>query len=387
MKKSIGLLIPILVSGGAERALSIISNILAKKYNVYVFVFDSSIISYNYSGQLIDLNCAAKKNTLLKIYTRIKRIIKLRKFKKKLNLDVVISFLNAANMVNIFSRDSCKVYISCRGYSNYMEHREKYAKYIQKIDKVIFQTDRMKEEFINEFKVDKSKISVISNPFEIDKIKDKCREDIDNVFANFTNGKKTLITVGSFKRDKGFWHLIKVFTLIWQQYKDVCLIFVGHMGEMEYDILKMADDSPAKDNILFMGYQANPFKYIANSDIYVCSSIHEGFPNTIVESLACGTVVVSSDCKTGPREILNPNGDGMDNYFMAKYGVLCPPFTEQVDFDSRSYNNLHEIYRDAILFLLDNEEIMQHFSRMGKKRSLDFSSDKFSRKIIELIDE
>lgn len=56
--------------------------------------------------------------------------------------------------------------------------------------------------------------------------------------------------------------------------------------------------------MFFLGFKSNPYKYIANCDLLVLSSLYEGLPNVIIESIAIGTPVVATDCLSGPREIL-----------------------------------------------------------------------------------
>ena len=58
--------------------------------------------------------------------------------------------------------------------------------------------------------------------------------------------------------------------------------------------------------ILFSGRQRNPYNYLKNSNCYVFPSLFEGFPNALVEAMICGLPVISSDCKSGPKEILSP---------------------------------------------------------------------------------
>ena len=117
--------------------------------------------------------------------------------------------------------------------------------------------------------------------------------------------------------------------------KDAGLIFIGHRGEMEKEIKEMSNLSGFKEDILFLGYQENPFKYISKCDLYVCSSLYEGFPNSLVEAMACGTAVLSTDCKTGPREILSSSNhiETVKDVTIEKYGVLVPRLNAKNDYN------------------------------------------------------
>ena len=85
-------------------------------------------------------------------------------------------------------------------------------------------------------------------------------------------------------------------------------------GEERQAIEKIIDASPYSDDICLMGKIANPFPYMAKADVFVLSSEWEGFGNVLVEALACGATVVSTDCHSGPGEILEDD----------KYGLLVP---------------------------------------------------------------
>jgi N-acetylgalactosamine-N,N'-diacetylbacillosaminyl-diphospho-undecaprenol 4-alpha-N-acetylgalactosaminyltransferase len=82
------------------------------------------------------------------------------------------------------------------------------------------------------------------------------------------------------------------------------------------------------DRVIFCGFDNNPFKYVQRSDCFVLSSDVEGFPNVLIEALACGKSVISTDCSSGPRELLAPATDlhhrAINNYEIGEYGILTP---------------------------------------------------------------
>jgi N-acetylgalactosamine-N,N'-diacetylbacillosaminyl-diphospho-undecaprenol 4-alpha-N-acetylgalactosaminyltransferase len=83
-----------------------------------------------------------------------------------------------------------------------------------------------------------------------------------------------------------------------------------------------------KDKVIFTGFDKNPFKYVSRSDCFVLSSDVEGFPNVLIEALACGKPVISTDCSSGPRELLAPATDlhhrAITDYEIGEYGILTP---------------------------------------------------------------
>src|SRR5690606_18248854 len=81
-------------------------------------------------------------------------------------------------------------------------------------------------------------------------------------------------------------------------------------GELREDLQKTAKDLGVVNSITFEGFKDNPYPYYYYADMYILSSRWEGFPNTLLEALACGTKVVAINCKSGPREILGDNEYG-----------------------------------------------------------------------------
>ena len=102
--KNVALIIYSLKGGGAERVVSTLSFELAKMYNLYIVVFDSDNIAYDFAGQLVDLNLKASPTILGKLINGLKRTLKLRKFKRKYEIDCSISFMESANLPNVLSR-------------------------------------------------------------------------------------------------------------------------------------------------------------------------------------------------------------------------------------------------------------------------------------------
>ncbi|HNJ96466.1 MAG TPA: glycosyltransferase, partial [Ferruginibacter sp.] len=105
------------------------------------------------------------------------------------------------------------------------------------------------------------------------------------------------------------------------------LLIVGG-GVMEEELKQKVHDLGMMDKIIFTGFEKNPFKYVSRSDCFVLSSDVEGFPNVLIEALACGKPVISTDCSSGPRELLAPATDlhhrAIIDYEIGEYGILTP---------------------------------------------------------------
>ena len=120
-----------------------------------------------------------------------------------------------------------------------------------------------------------------------------------------------IVTVGSMKAQKNHSLLLRAFAKMGRS--DARLMFVG-TGTGEADLRALAAELRVDDRVVFAGFHPDPTPFYKTADLFVLSSDYEGFGNVIVEALACGTPVVSTDCPSGPAEILE-NG---------KYGRLVP---------------------------------------------------------------
>lgn len=386
-QKKIGLLIPHLQSGGAERVLAVTSEILSSKgHEVFILLFDGENISFKVCGKVIDFNSKSGSNMFSKILSRIYRIIKLSFYMKRYNLDIVISFLNSANTVNYYSFGGSAKVIACRGYSDYLKNGKRYSKMIKNIDNIIVQTERMKLDFQECHGVNSEKIKIISNPFNIQDIQIKAKEDIESSVSDFIKSHRTICTVGSFKRDKGHWHLIRSFIKVKETVKDAGLIFIGHRGMMEKQIKDMARRSGYSSDILFVGHKENPFKYLSKCDLYVSSSLNEGFPNVIVEAMACSLPVLSTDCMTGPKEILSKNSKKNSEYKdFSDYGILTSTFSGVINYNNNDFEIEEIEMADKIIKLFHNEMLLIKYKKASIIRSGMFDTITYYEKINELL--
>lgn len=134
-------------------------------------------------------------------------------------------------------------------------------------------------------------------------------KDIDRLWA--TPHGARILTVGSMKAQKNQPLLLNAFAQL--ENPDARLIFVG-TGTGETDLRQLSNDLGVASRVIFAGFHPDPTPFYWTADLFVLSSDYEGFGNVIIEALACGTPVVSTDCPSGPAEILE-NG---------KHGRLVP---------------------------------------------------------------
>lgn len=386
--KRIGLLIPDLNSGGAERVISLMSKVLDEETEVFLILFNGKIIKYDFSGNLININLPSVSGKLNKITNFFFRIRRLNKIKRTYKLDIVISFLRAANIVNYGSNSIGKKLISVRGYSDYKKSGKMYSYMQKKLDGIIFPSNLMLSNFTQNFSVDSKKSVLLYNPVNIDLIEESIKSPLQKDVLSFIKKHKAICSVGSFKKDKGQWNLLKSFFLLKKEIPNAGLLFIGTNGELEEDIKEMVRKSPYKESIMFVGHQDNPYNIISNCEVFVLPSLNEGFPNVLLEAMACKVPVISTNCNTGPSEIL------LDNYLeainihkslRANYGILIPQFSEEINFDPQKIEDEHLILKEELNAILVDETLNNEYREKAKERSRKFDLSAFKKDMLRII--
>jgi N-acetylgalactosamine-N,N'-diacetylbacillosaminyl-diphospho-undecaprenol 4-alpha-N-acetylgalactosaminyltransferase len=177
-----------------------------------------------------------------------------------------------------------------------------------------------RQDLIDNFCIKSDKIKVIHNPFDLAKIKKMSFEKISGIdFDRFT-----FVSAGRLDKGKNHQLLIRAFALLKETRSQ--LILLGE-GEERKSLMDMIQRMHLDDRIYLIGFDPNPYKYFSKSDVFVFASRYEGFPNVLVEAMACGLPVISTDCQSGPREILQgQNSPLLPNceIEITPYGLLVP---------------------------------------------------------------
>lgn len=149
--------------------------------------------------------------------------------------------------------------------------------------------------------IPRSKISVIYNPVIGFGFDERCECDPPHPWL-MKKAEPVFVFVGRLTAQKGLFSLLKAMRLLLDTGK-ARLIIVGE-GEEETGLRKYARQRGIGDAVAFVGFQLNPLPWIKHADALISSSRYEGFGNSIVEALACGTQVIATDCPHGPAEVL-----------------------------------------------------------------------------------
>lgn len=175
-------------------------------------------------------------------------------------------------------------------------------------NKLIALTEEMSNDYIK-YGFKPNKIFVINNMVDLEYINLKKEENIINhEFNSISKDEFKLIANARMVKEKRYDVLIKAFKELNEMRDDVNLIILGN-GE-EFENIKEMIPLNLHEKIIFLGFQNNPYYFMSKSDIFLLTSDYEGFPNVIIEAFACNLPVISTNCKTGPKEIIDNNING-----------------------------------------------------------------------------
>lgn len=377
--KKVCIITQALYGGGAERAAANLSKDLSDNYQIYLIVYDASRIDYPYSGELIDCKTPPKKNYIAKIINFIKRCLIINRIKKKKRIDVSISFMTPANVINIVSKYRDNVITSVRNTMS-MKEKSKIRDYFirwcgKKTDYTVALSEGVKRELIYYYNYNPYKLRTIYNSCDYKWFYDE-NPNIVNYTESFSFDGFVLVTAGRLTRQKGQWHLIRAVSILKKEIKNIKLVIFGD-GDMLNDLQEYANTLDVSDCVFFPGYMKNYHYFMKKCDAFVFSSLYEGFGNVLIEALSCGLPIVSVDAKYGPREILSNSNHLVSDIELAEYGILTEEISQKT-FDRNDINFERSDYSLAkgISVLLKDEKTRMHYVVQAKRRSEDFSPDK-----------
>lgn len=389
-KKNIAILSWSLNSGGAERAAANLSKDLSDKYNVYLVVFDARNITYAYAGELIEIGIESGSSSFKKIIVFFKRCFKIRKIKKEKNIDVTISFMPHVNFYNVLTKVNDKLIISIR---NFMSKRDisKFSRLQMNIarkmsNKTVACADGVRDDLIKNFGYDNNSVITIYNSCDMNWLRNE-NQQVDDIINHFDFQKPTIVNVGRMNYQKGQWHLLRAFSEVVKEIPNCQLVIFGE-GELKEKLEKYAENLGVRENTFMLGFVKNHHKFMEKCNVFVCSSLYEGIANLVLEALAFGVPVVSTDCFSGPGEILNEQVyNQIDDILFAKHGILTTRFSEK-DFDIDDLNFEESDYNlaKAIMIMLQDKKLASRYTNAGNERIKDFAPEKIIEKWIDLIE-
>ncbi len=392
-KKNLLLMVPMLHQGGFERVCVKTARLMQDYYNVRILIFSDKNINYDVSGlEVINIDVPTKKGTVNKVINVLKRVAKVKAIKKNLGIDISYSFGSSANYVNVLSKGHEKVLTGIRCQTD-LENPNQVNLFCSRSDQVLSCSREIMRQLERNFNYKHN--TYIYNPLDVNNVQKKGSAEIDDFVFDKENNVKVIACSGRNDYIKGIWHLVKAFSLVYKTHPEARLVVVGAGNWDKYR--QLAKDLGVEGKVLLSGVKKNPFPYVAKSDIYVCSSNHEGFPNAVLEAMALKKPVISADCKTGPREILlsedeyqqiiekQPDGSSIKEVISGEYGILVPDMDINENFDPHNITDGEVILAGEIVRLLENPEEMKEYADKAYERALFYTPDKYKESIHEIL--
>ena len=391
--KNILLIIPNLDFGGAQRSFCSLANELNKEYSVSIAVFNTKLgIAFGLEPEVYDLDIPGGTNTLSKCFFFIRRWQAISKLKQDLNIDATISYLEGANYINALSGSDHKI-LSVRGSKYYDTDITGLLGKIRisllmpllysRANHIVALNNGIKRELIERIGIAPQKAVTIHNFYNTDQIKALAKQPFTSSYR-FLSETPYLIYAGRLAPGKGLKSIIDSYNILRKTHSSLILLLVGD-GPLRSELASYSRSTGCKvfilgvsplaeietAEILFTGYQENPYQFIRNAQMLVIASTAEGGPNILMESLICGTLVASTDCPYGPTEFLAPdsNSGPVREAKAVENGILLPLL------DKRNYNEEIRQWCDIISYYLSDESKRNDIILRANKWILNQSSN------------
>jgi N-acetylgalactosamine-N,N'-diacetylbacillosaminyl-diphospho-undecaprenol 4-alpha-N-acetylgalactosaminyltransferase len=357
--------------GGAERVVSqLIPYLENNGFDVYLILMNNTCVyPFETKNKPFFLeNSKTTESNVLKFLKIPFLAYKYHIFLKKNKINKSFSFLTRPGFISVLTKWFNKkrtIIISERSNSSLQYGNHNLQSWINnflikelypKADLIIANSNGNAQDLITNYNVPRYKITTIYNPISLEAIF-AIEPKKDFFDTNYIN----LVSVG--RLDNGKNHQLLIKSLEFFKLQKVRLYIFGD-GILKDELEKTIQDLKLENYVFLMGFESNIYKYLKAADLFVFSSNHEGFPNVILEAMACELPIVSTNCPSGPNEIFKVNTDyDFSDNVLTDYGILVPR------------NNIKKMV-EAINILMQNKKYYQNCKTQVVKRVEDFEANK-----------
>jgi len=347
LSERIAIYIPSLRGGGAERVIVGLANAFAD------------------AGHKVDLVLVRAEGPYIDQVAENVRVVDLGASRVALSLPMLVQYLRRerpaamlsalghANVIAVVARNMARVplrlVVSEHSTVSVAEKSAKsvparVVKVMRKLaysyaDVVVAVSQGVADDLVDSTGVPRDRVHVIYNPVVTPTLVEMCQQSIDDPWFG-PSSPPVILGAGRLTLAKDFENLIRAFAQV--RSKRACRLMILGEGELRQELEKLASDLGVRSDLAMPGFVVNPYAYMKRASVFVLSSRWEGLPSVLIEALACGCSVVSTDCPSGPAEILEGG----------RWGRLVPPGdpdalaseilaalieTPSDDFDIRSY--------------------------------------------------
>jgi len=298
--------------GGAQRVIIQIANGLAARG------VDTTLYVFSARGPLRsevspDLRAIYYSDRPLSAFLQLGAAVRLWRLLRQDRPEAVVSTLYQTNMllslVHFFARSRARLLLREANYVSLQWPQSRFYPIIRRIGPFLYRradwiivpaVDQIRD-MVDVLHLPVERIRCIGNPiigrWSMELAKETLPEEVSSRLK-----RPTVLSVGRLEHQKGHDVLIRAFAKHYQQHGGQLLI-IGE-GKLRLELEQLATKLGVEHAVLMPGFDTNPFKYFRRADLFVLSSRHEGLPNVLIQAMAMGVRCVSTDCPSGPRELL-----------------------------------------------------------------------------------
>jgi glycosyltransferase involved in cell wall biosynthesis len=375
----LGILIYSLSGGGAERVVSyLVSYCVNNNIDVHLILMNPTI-KYNVpkSTKIHYIEKSDPSESGIKKALKIPVLAyKYAKLVKELKLTHSLSFLTRPSFINVIASKltsyKFKVITNERAFPSlqysYKGFQSSFNKTLikslyKKSDLVISNSYGNAGDLVDNFEVPSEKMKVIHNPIDLGKI-----ENTESNLSFFDSEKYNIITLGRLDIGKNHEMLIRA---IHQLQNPILRLYIFGVGDLHEHLEKLIEELGLKEQVFLMGFSPNPYQYLKSADLFIFGSNHEGFPNVLLEAMACDLPILSTNCQSGPSEIMELK-TVKEDIMITDYGILVP--IKNTDLMAK-----------GISYFVENSNYAETCKTNSKSRIKDFEKDTILKKYIDLI--
>ena len=308
-------LIPTLNGGGAERVIvTLLKHLDRRRFRLTLGVVDMHQAVFGddipADVECINLGASRVRYALPRIVTLIRKRRPNVVFTTLGHLNLALSMVRPLlpNGVRCIARETAIISQALQAYTYPSVWKMLYRRFYRRHDLLICQSRDMQTDLIQRFSLPPGRSVIINNPVDVAHINQQAAVPLNH--AKLPADRIRWVAAGRLSAEKGFDLLIEAVAMLGNP---KIQIHVLGEGPLLAELQQFAGARGVADQIEFVGFQSNPYAWFAQADALVLSSHHEGFPNVVLEALACGTPVIATPAPGGVREIL----DGLTGCVMA----------------------------------------------------------------------